>query len=498
MSLDTRNRSRPGMTDEPVDGLDSSTGVSGRQALHAVYAFFYNKKFGLALILASGLLALFGVLFPQIPAGVRGDPASLDAWLASVRPTYGGWTGILNTAGLFSVFSSPIFLVVMGLLALSIIACTTHRIPVLMQTAFHPHTKVTAEFFRRARLNDQFTTPRSSAEAVEAIRAEAKAKHVRVIADDRGPGENLYTDRWHLAPFGTVVAHTAFVVIMAGFVVSSLTGFRDEQFTLTIGHPTEVGHDTGLVAEARSFSDSYYEDGSPKDYVTDLVLYADGQQVARQDIRVNEPLKYDGVMFHQAYFGIAAVMQIADSSGQLLFDGGVPLEWTTKDGSLSYGVIDVPNRDQELFVIGSASGQTGTGIDPGQMRIEVYPADSDTPLGTAVLDQSGSVEVDGLRFTFEREQQFTGLLVKRDPGTGIVWFGFLLLIIGTCSTMFFRHHRIWIRVTPVADGGSLVQLASPDREDPGFARQFAEVGAGLAGVLSAQEMPTEERDQPDA
>ena len=79
MSLDTRNRSRPGMTDEPVDGLDSSTGVSGRQALHAVYAFFYNKKFGLALILASGLLALFGVLFPQMPAGVRGDPASLDA-----------------------------------------------------------------------------------------------------------------------------------------------------------------------------------------------------------------------------------------------------------------------------------------------------------------------------------------------------------------------------------------------------------------------------------
>ncbi len=498
MSVDLGNGPRPAITDEPVDGLDGPTGVAPRQALHAVYAFFYNKKVGLVLILASGLLALFGVLFPQMPAGVRDNPASLDGWLASVRGSFGGWTEILNAVGLFNVFSSPVFLVVMALLALSIIACTTHRLPVLTQTAFHPHTKVTAEFFRRARLNDRFTTPRSLAETVEVIKADARAKRVRVIEDDRGPGANLYTDKWHLAPFGTVVAHAAFVVIMAGFVVSSLTGFRNDQFTLTIGHPTEVGYGTGLVAEAKSFSDTYYEDGSPKDYVTDLVLYSDGQQVARQEVRVNEPLKYDGVMFHQAFFGIAAVVQITDASGRAIFDGGVPLEWNTKDGSLSYGVLEVPGRDQELFVIGSASGRTGTGIEPGQIRIEVYPRGSDTPLGTAVLNQGGSVEVDGLSYTFEREQQYTGMIVKRDPGTGIVWFGFLLLIVGTCATMFFRHHRIWIRVTEEPEGGSLVQLASPDRQDPGFTRQFGEVSEGLATALAAREVATDERDEPDA
>lgn len=99
----------------------------------------------------------------------------------------------MSTVGLFNVFSSPVFLVVISLLALSIIACTTHRIPLLMQTAFHPHTKVTAEFFRRARLNDQFSTPLSATEATEAIRAQAKAKHVRVIADDKPA--SLYTNK---------------------------------------------------------------------------------------------------------------------------------------------------------------------------------------------------------------------------------------------------------------------------------------------------------------
>ena len=94
-------------------------------------------------------------------------------------------------------------------------------------------------------------------------------------------------------------------------------------------------------------------------------------------------------MFHQAYFGIAAVMEIRDASGRLLFNDGVPLEWTTPDGSLSYGVLEVPGRDQELFVIGSASGRTGTGIEPGQMRIEVYPTSQDAPVGVKCMTKRG-------------------------------------------------------------------------------------------------------------
>ena len=89
MSLDTENRTG---VDEPVDGLDGSVHFSPAQLWKTVYAFFYNKRFGLILILLTGLLALFGVLFPQAPAGVRADPESFQAWLATVRGTYGGWT----------------------------------------------------------------------------------------------------------------------------------------------------------------------------------------------------------------------------------------------------------------------------------------------------------------------------------------------------------------------------------------------------------------------
>lgn len=480
MSVDTEDRSR---IDEPVDGLDGAVGFSPGLLWRTIYAFFYNKRFGLILILLTGLLSLFGVLFPQVPAGVRANPESFQAWLATVRGTFGGWTDFMATIGLFNMFSSIPFVIVMVLLALSIIACTTHRVPLLWQTAFHPHTRVTAAFFERARLNAQLNTELSPQAAIEIIEADARKSRVRVIADDRGPGLNLYTDKWHLAPFGTAVAHAAFVVIMAGFLLSSLVGFRNESFALTVDRPQEVGFGTGLVAEAKSFSDTYYDNGTPKDYVSDLVLTRDGQQVARQEVRVNEPLVFEGIMFHQAYFGVSAVMQIRDASGQVIYDGGIPLQYASPDRTINYGVIEVPGRSQELFVIGSASGQTGTGIAPGQMRIEVYPAGQGVPLGTAILDQGGMIEVDGYSYTFEREAQFTGIIVKKDPGAGVVWLGCAMLIIGTCATMFFRHHRIWFRVTEADGGGSLVQFASQDRQDTTFTRRFEELTASLADQL---------------
>ena len=57
-----------------------------------VYAFFHNKRVGLVIILVLGLLTLLGVLFPQAPDTVRGDPQAWASWLDQVRPRFRGWT----------------------------------------------------------------------------------------------------------------------------------------------------------------------------------------------------------------------------------------------------------------------------------------------------------------------------------------------------------------------------------------------------------------------
>ena len=187
-------------------------------------------------------------------------------------------------------------------------------------------------------------------------------------------------------------------------------------------------------------------------------------------------------MFHQAYFGVSAVLRVTDSSGAEVFHDGVALERTTRDKKLTYGRTALPDGST-LVVVGSASGQTGTGIEPGQVGIEIYEGDTDNPIDRTTLDMGTPTTLGDYTFTFEREQQFTGMIVKKDPGTGIVWFGFLLLLIGTCMTMFARHRRMWVRVTET-DDGALVQMASPDRQDSGFTRFFTDMAVRVSGGMS--------------
>ena len=54
MSLDTDERAGSavsGKGDEPIDGLDGTVRVAPGQLFGSIYAFFYNKRVGLVLIL---------------------------------------------------------------------------------------------------------------------------------------------------------------------------------------------------------------------------------------------------------------------------------------------------------------------------------------------------------------------------------------------------------------------------------------------------------------
>lgn len=100
-----------------------------------VYRLLRSKVLGALVILAMAVLALLGTLITQEPPGSTADPATHAAFLESIRPRYGGWTQVLDFLGIFNLWASPIFLGVTVLLALSIIACTVHRLPQLWKRA---------------------------------------------------------------------------------------------------------------------------------------------------------------------------------------------------------------------------------------------------------------------------------------------------------------------------------------------------------------------------
>ncbi len=439
-----------------LDDLDSDVAISPSDVLERLWRFFIAMRTGLFLILALGLLSLAGTVLVQAPSGLRGDPQAYASWLDAQRQRYGGWTTVLDKLGLFSVFSSLWFKAIVVLLATSILACSVNRAPRLWHRAVHPRRRMSESFFKHAPLRAGMAAPTDPVATLENVRKVLRGKHFRTIPEPSGEVLNLYADRCRWAPFGTILTHVGFVVILIGAFLSATTGFKDTQVAVPVGSKVAIGHGTALSVEAKSFSDSYYPDGSPKDYASELVIFRNGVAVRTQTVRVNHPLRWDGVSFFQSFFGVAAAMRVSDAAGRTVFDAGVPLMWRSDDGKHSIGQFAMTGRGLTVYVVSAASGEVDPNIKAGQVQLEVYGSSADSPIATQVVSQGKPATIAGLSFTFERTRQFTGLIVSRDPGAVFVWVGSTLLALGIVLVLLFPHRRVWVRVRRTPSGSEIL------------------------------------------
>lgn len=483
-----RPRAR-GDLDAGVDVLDLAgpaptprrTDRRRRNVFERIWTFLISMRTGLIAILVLGVLTLIGTLVMQATPEAASDPEVFRQWYeAGPRLKYGGWAPVLSALGLYDVFGTWYFRALFAFLAVSILACSANRAPRLWRTATRPRVAMSEAFFSHAPLRAALDLPVDAEAAAQRVRAGLRAKRLRAVEQPGKDGElHLYADRFRWGPFGTVVAHLSFVIILAGFVVSASMGFRDEQFIAPIDVVTEVGHGTGLSVLAHSFHDDYYEDGSPKDYVSDIELFRDGVPLARQNIRVNEPLIHDDVWFHQSFFGVGADVVVREGGTQV-FGETVALGWRSNDGTRSIGQFALPGKGISVYVVQAASGQVLADLPAGSIALEIQREGQASP-EVRVLDPGASVEAAGLTWTFERNRQYTGITVKRDPGSNVVWAGTILLILGSTMVFFLPHRRLWVRVRPLGDGTSRVLLGAALKRDPGMEPAFEELLHHLQG-----------------
>jgi cytochrome c biogenesis protein len=453
-----------------------------------LYRKLTSMRVALLLLGALALLTLAGALLVQAPAEVRADPGAYAEWLDSVRPRYGGWTDVLDFLGLFSVFSSLWFKAGVVLLATSLITCSARNLPRLWRIATRPRMLMTEAFFERAPHRAGIASGAAPGSTLAAVRATFRAHHFRTAVERQGDAVHVCADRFRWGPFGRILAHLSFVVILLGAALTATSGFRDESFAVPVGGKERVGHGTDLAVKVASFSDSYYLNGEPRDYASRLVLYDRGKPVRSQEVRVNHPMHYGGVDFYQSFFGPAMVIRAQGPDGRVLFDRGVPLLFGSKDGTHVIGRFLLPRQGLKIFAVAPQSGEVDRRIGPGQAQLEVYRSGSGTPVGMRVLSQGRPARIGGVDFTFVRDREFAGLIVARDPGWTLVWIGSVLLITGICLIFLFPHRRIRAVVRRTATG-SEAAVAAIRRRDTAFARQFedlvedmrrsvAEAGAG--------------------
>jgi len=434
------------------------------RVLEGLWHFLSSMRVALVLILLLAVLGVFGSLVIQAPAGVLADPEAKAGWLNEIRPRFGFWTDILNGLQLFEIFSSVVFRVLVAALTISLIACSVHRFPGMWRTAMKPRVDVGASFFEHAPQHEAVVVRHEPAATLAIVHDVLRGHRYRTLTEDDGT-VHLYADRFRWAPFAGLAGHLSLVVILAGAIVGATYGYRDSGFTLAEGATLPVAAEPGLTIELIDFTDTYYTTtGAPSDYASQVVLRKDGAEVARHTIRVNDPLRYGGTTFYQAFFGSAAVMTVTDADGNVVVSEGVPLAWRTNAEQRPIGSFTIPGSEYVGWVVGTL-GAGDTEILPGQMEVDLYTAAGGTLAESAVIDQGKPTTIGGLTFTFERESQFTGLNVARDPGVWLIWLGCALLFVGFVVRFTIPHKRLWARIVPGPRGGSVLSVASLGSKD---------------------------------
>ena len=455
--------------------------------LEGLWHLLTSMRVAMVLILVLAALCVIGSLVIQIPTGMADDPTARAQWLDSVRPKYGGWTNVMDALGFFDVFNSLVFRVLVAGLVIGLIACTVHRIPGVWRTATKPRVDVGPGFFEHAPQREQIVMHATSAEALERVQGVLKKHHYRLITHDDGT-VHLYADRFRFAAFASLAGHVSLILILLGAIIGTTWGFKNQSFVVPEGSTVLTGTEDGLALKLISFTDTYYPtNGQPADYVSQVQLVKNGQPLAAQTIRVNEPMSYNGATYYQRAFGPAVDLTIKDGSGKTVYDEGVPLDGSSTDSSnRAAGSLVIP-QTSDLINVFATTGTNDTSIKPGQIQIALYLGGSGVATATQVVDQGKAAQVGPYTMTFNREAKYTVLSISRDPGQYLVWLGAFLLFAGFTLVFLLPQRRVWARITG-RGSMAVVSVASLGRRDAALGTDFDVL---VTDIRAATQPPTQ-------
>jgi cytochrome c biogenesis protein len=434
-----------------------------------VLRLFTSVDFAVVQIIALSLLALVGMTVKQLPTFAFRSAGDYENAMADLHsrydPAFGrGIVDAMERLQLFHVFTSTWFTVGLIVLVISIVICTLDRTPRLWRLSKDIRVVQPDEFY------DPELADRAAMTGVDAAAVGAALRRHRfnVREADVDGIRYLYGDRHRWTKLATLISHMGLILFLIAGVVT--WQFGDEQGLVVADGDTltvqPVGTPGLLLVKNYAFeAPGFLETGQASDFTTDLGVFQSGSEIARKTIRVNDPLEVGGYTFHENGFGAAPVLLISDTSGKPLWDGPVPL--TDSADNLPYGTLSVPGRDVGLSLLlkRDADGIGVVIVAP----YHVSGVETDGSPKIEYLDQSvvavaaGEAQIpSGLDFSVgvRKFSDYVLLIAKKDPGQGIVWTAFLLLIIGLAITFYLPRRRIWARIAP---SGEVRLVARSDR-----------------------------------
>jgi cytochrome c biogenesis protein len=442
------------------------TAVTRSPFRNPIWRLLTSVDFAVVQIIVIALMLLVGMTLRQMPGFAFRSASDYADEMARIHQRYDpaiGADGVatLERLGAFQVFTSVWFSAALALLFVSIVACTLDRLPRLWRQVAVVRV-VQPEPFYDPRLPDRATMDGLSGAAVADALGRA-GFHVR--RSESSGDSHLLGERHRYSKLATLLTHAGLVLFILAAAVTSRLG-NEVGLLIAEGESTTVlpiGAPDQLSVKNLGFEAPGLDSGQAMDFTTELAVYKAGEEIARKTVRVNDPLSVAGWTFHENGFGPAPLVVVRDREGRPLWDGPVPM--TDQAAGLPYAQLSVPGRDLGLqLLLDKADDGTailvvlpyrvvGTEADGSPRIQELFPL----AVATGETETNASIDFAvGLRGVSDH----VIVIAKRDPGQGLVWLAFGLLIVGLVVSFYLPRRRVWARVRP---DGSTSLVWSSDR-----------------------------------
>ena len=427
-----------------------------------IWGVFSSMKTGLALLGIVAIVSGIGTLIPQEALDPEGAQTVSSFWKAM---------------GFTDLYASVWFQLLVGLLCINLVVCSIHRFGGIYKLTFNPNAPKTSGNVP-SKIQDKVSG--SDGETLkQGVQEVLKGKGFRVVSTEQDGKWSFIAQKRRWGNWGSFITHVAFIVLILGALIGSLTGFKGylmagEGDTVPI---RSIDVSKGKVSEnfsvkINSAEDRILENGERDNWYSDLSILDAGKEVARQTISVNHPLSYKGVTFYQSSYAPGAMFTV-DFKGQK-----IPVVLQSRGGNY----YQAPGTD--LFLILAAMK-----TDPKEPVIlyQVFKGNGQQPIKMGQLTPGQSVNIENTyTLTFDKTSGFTGLQVKKDPGVFIVWLGCGLLMLGLLLSFYWRPITL-MGIIENQKEYVLTLGASSGKLNLGIKDEFERIVGELKGKQNAKE-----------
>ena len=339
-----------------------------------------SSRIALILLILLMVIVVLGSLFPALSPDIASNTDLRESFLQATQDKYGLRAELYHALGLFGMYRSRWFWILLSGTALLTLACVLNRL---------------------------------------------RSRHLAAIVRS-----------------GSFLVHLGAVLLIAGAGWSTWGSWRLDDIPLLPGQAVEPipSWPHGLRCDA--FEVTFYPSGQPQDYRATVSVTTDNKDVFTHDLRVNHPLYYDGVGIYLKSYGTTPTIKAIGADNTPLTMQSNTGDKSNGDLTLLMGQgetyeIDVPELDITLRLAASSRAEE---VPQGGYFVEAIDRSAEI-IAMGLVLPGKEFEIEKATFSLTQDR-YVIIQAVRDLGFWPAILGATAIFLGIALSLFAQRGRV--------------------------------------------------------